>query len=55
MPNTRRMHRVIEILQIALRKAERNVAQRAKHITHIVKEHSLNVVSDAAGIAVRHY
>jgi len=38
-----RMRRVIEILQIALVKAERNIAQGAEDIAHIMEQDPLNV------------
>ena len=38
-----RMRRVVEILQIALVKAERNIAQGAEDIAHIMEKDPLNV------------
>ena len=35
------MHRVVEILQIGLVKAKRNVAERAENVPHVVKEDAL--------------
>src|SRR5712692_1864886 len=40
------MRRVIEVLQIPLMKTERDVAQRAEHIAHVVEDDSLDVFSD---------
>ena len=41
-----RMRRVIEVLQIPLMKTERDVAQRAEDVAHVVEDYSLDVFSD---------
>src|SRR5262245_52770791 len=42
----RGMHGVIEVLEVALVKAERYVAERAEDVAHVMKEDALNVVAD---------
>lgn len=41
-----RMNAVIKVLIVPLREAQRNVAQRAVHVPHIVERNALNVVAD---------
>src|SRR5579872_129198 len=41
-----RLHRIIEILQVFLAEAQRQIPDRAVDVAHVVKEHALYVVAD---------
>src|SRR5215471_3562095 len=41
-----RMHHIIEVIQVALAEAEVDIAERAEHVAHVVKEHALNILAD---------
>jgi len=41
-----RVHSVIEVLKVALSRAERDIAERAKDIAHVMEDHALYVLTD---------